>query len=92
MKPRRFVLVAIIAVAVLLRVAGDIPAYADPTGQCGYYTNSRVDKVPRPCGNWHTQAPPPGATAECRDGTYSWSEHPHASWTCSYHGGVAAYR
>jgi Protein of unknown function (DUF3761) len=31
-------------------------------------------------------APPPGATALCRDGTYSYSKH--HSGTCSHHGGV----
>jgi hypothetical protein len=30
-----------------------------------------------------------GATAQCRDGTYSFSQH--HSGTCSYHGGVAAW-
>jgi hypothetical protein len=34
-------------------------------------------------------APPPGATALCRDGTYSYSQH--RSGTCSYHGGVARW-
>jgi len=34
-------------------------------------------------------APPPGATALCRDGTYSFSQH--RSGTCSYHGGVAKW-
>jgi hypothetical protein len=34
-------------------------------------------------------APPPGATARCRDGTYSYSQH--HSGTCSHHGGVAAW-
>jgi len=33
--------------------------------------------------------PPPGATARCRDGTYSFSQH--HSGTCSHHGGVAAW-
>jgi uncharacterized protein DUF3761 len=32
---------------------------------------------------------PPGATARCRDGTYSFSKH--RSGTCSHHGGVAAW-
>ena len=32
---------------------------------------------------------PPGATARCRDGTYSFSEH--RSGTCSHHGGVAVW-
>jgi len=34
-------------------------------------------------------AAPPGATARCRDGTYSFSTH--RSGTCSHHGGVAAW-
>ena len=34
-------------------------------------------------------APPPGATARCRDGTYSYSQH--HSGTCSHHGGVAQW-
>jgi hypothetical protein len=33
--------------------------------------------------------PPPGATAQCRDGTYSYSQH--HSGTCSHHGGVAKW-
>jgi hypothetical protein len=32
---------------------------------------------------------PPGATARCRDGTYSFSQH--RSGTCSHHGGVARW-
>jgi hypothetical protein len=35
-------------------------------------------------------AVPPGATARCRDGTYSFS-HTH-SGTCSWHGGVLTWR
>jgi hypothetical protein len=34
-------------------------------------------------------SPPPGATARCRDGTYSYSAH--RSGTCSHHGGVAEW-
>ena len=36
-----------------------------------------------------TAAPPAGATAKCRDGTYSYSKH--HSGTCSHHGGVAKW-
>ena len=32
---------------------------------------------------------PPGASAQCRDGTYSFSQH--HSGTCSHHGGVAQW-
>ena len=34
-------------------------------------------------------AAPPGATARCRDGSYSYSQH--HSGTCSHHGGVAVW-
>jgi Protein of unknown function (DUF3761) len=34
-------------------------------------------------------SPPPGATALCRDGSYSFSHH--RSGTCSHHGGVAKW-
>src|SRR5471032_520343 len=34
-------------------------------------------------------SPPPGATALCRDGTYSYSQH--HSGSCSHHGGVATW-
>jgi Peptidase A4 family/Protein of unknown function (DUF3761) len=36
-----------------------------------------------------TGGPPPGATALCRDGTYSFSQHHDG--TCSYHGGVESW-
>jgi hypothetical protein len=32
---------------------------------------------------------PPGAAAQCRDGTWSFSEHHQG--TCSHHGGVARW-
>jgi hypothetical protein len=35
------------------------------------------------------KAPPPGATARCADGTFSYSQH--HSGTCSHHGGVATW-
>ena len=72
----------------LQRIRG-APVY----GACGYYLNSNGHSVPRPCGDWRTNsgAPPHGATALCRDGTYSYSEHPHGDWTCSYHGSVVRY-
>jgi hypothetical protein len=69
-------------------LAGIDPAYADPTGKCGYYTNSRGQEVPRPCGSWRGGEPKPAeATAKCQDGTWSWSKHPNDPRTCSYHGG-----
>ncbi|MFE3174034.1 DUF3761 domain-containing protein [Amycolatopsis sp. NPDC059090] len=54
------------------------PAPAD----CGadYYRNSSGNCVHRPDSN------PSGATAQCKDGSYSYSQH--RSGTCSGHGGV----
>jgi hypothetical protein len=48
-----------------------------------YYKNVDGICVHRPARN------PKGATAKCRDGTYSYSRH--ASGTCSHHGGVATW-
>jgi Protein of unknown function (DUF3761) len=34
---------------------------------------------------------PPNATAQCADGSWSFSEHPYASGSCHGHGGVQRY-
>jgi hypothetical protein len=77
--------------AILLAVAGSAPA--QQPGECGYYMNSYGHEVPRPCGDWRANPgpAPQGATALCRDGTYSYSEHPYSGGTCSHHGGVASH-
>jgi Protein of unknown function (DUF3761) len=49
----------------------------------GYYKNVSGHCVRRPV---KAATAPAGATAKCRDGSYSFSEH--ASGTCSHHGGV----
>ncbi len=52
----------------------------------GFYKSASGHCVQRP----KTAATAPlGATARCRDGTYSFSEH--ASGACSHHGGVARW-
>ncbi len=75
---------AIIFVAVLL--PGGIVLAEQKPGDCGYYVNSNGHRVPSPCGNARADAPPPRATAICRNGTYRFSEHPYASGTCSHRG------
>ncbi len=52
-----------------------------------YYTNSDGIRVHRPVRS--DSGPPAGATAQCRDGSYSFSLH--RSGTCSHHGGVAKW-
>ncbi|MGF6574624.1 hypothetical protein ABH945_006747 [Paraburkholderia sp. GAS333] len=50
------------------------------------YTNRDGNTVHAPARSLSGKAPE-GATARCRDGTYSFSRH--RSGTCSRHGGVA---
>ena len=75
-------------------LSGSLSSFGtDAAGACGYYVNKAGHEVPRPCGNWRSnQDPPSTATARCRDGAWSSSEHPYASGTCSHHGGVQSYR
>ena len=63
-------------------------AAAEAAGGCGagYYRNSAGHCVPRPV---RANRPPAGATARCRDGTYSFSQSRRG--TCSWHGGVATW-
>lgn len=65
------------------------PATAAPAASCpnGSYINSSGNRV---CSPYASQSgPPAGATAQCNDGTYSFSQHHQG--TCSGHGGVAQF-
>ncbi len=60
------------------------PAFSHAiTCKAGYYKNVSGNCVASP-GNDSS-----GASAKCRDGSYSYSQH--ASGTCSHHGGVARW-
>lgn len=59
---------------------------AEGVEDTGYYTNSRGNVVHRPA---HASQVPSGATAVCRDSTYSFSQSHRG--TCSHHGGVARW-
>lgn len=52
------------------------------------YINSQGEWVPSPRRIWDNR-PPAGASARCRDGTYSFSRSRRG--TCSHHGGVAEW-
>lgn len=52
----------------------------------GTYVNSKGETVSRP---ENCPAPPKRATAQCRDGTYSFSRSRRG--TCSHHGGVTKW-
>lgn len=62
------------------------PIDASPGGGC--YTASSGDCVPYPRKGGPQ---PPNATAQCADGSWSFSEHPHSGGTCHGHGGVQQY-
>lgn len=51
-----------------------------------YYTNTYGDRIQSPT---YSNRRPAGATALCRDGTYSFSQSRRG--TCSHHGGVAEW-
>ena len=81
---------ALAVIALLVSAAAPVMAqssgsYDQQAGACGYYVNSSGRQVPRPCQTAN------GATALCADGRYSYSEHPYAPKTCSYHGGVVQH-
>ncbi|PRI16601.1 hypothetical protein B2J96_05875 [Mycobacterium shigaense] len=83
----------LVAIAVVVAAVGlASPAYARGGyggGQGhghGCYIAASGDCVQRP-----TTAPsrPPGATVQCADGAWSFSEHPSSGGTCHGHGGVS---
>jgi hypothetical protein len=54
----------------------------------GHYVNKSGNVVHSPAHSV-SGAVPAGASAQCRDGTYSFSQHHRG--TCSHHGGVARW-
>jgi hypothetical protein len=64
------------------------PVYVAPQPSCpnGTYVNSAGNTV---CSPYSSSAAPAGATAQCSDGTYSFSQSRRG--TCSHHGGVATW-
>jgi hypothetical protein len=72
--------------AILALVAAAAFVGAALAGVDDYYVNSSGHEVHRP---EHANRTPAGATAHCRDGTWSFSEHRRG--TCSHHGGVAEW-
>lgn len=84
-----FGLLALFAVYGIAEARGRHPSSlteAAPICDAVHYTNINGHCVRRPL---HAAARPPGASAQCRDGSYSFSEHHRG--TCSHHGGVAIW-
>ncbi len=95
---RRF-LSALVLAALLIPVFAQTPQHPSPNQaapqqqqtktKCtnnGTYVNSKGETVKRP---ENCSAAPQGATAQCRDGSYSFSRSRRG--TCSHHGGVAKW-
>jgi Protein of unknown function (DUF3761) len=76
--------VGVVLAALAAAVAVGAPSsHAQTACKRGYYLNVSHICVKSP------GADPTGATAQCRDRTYSYSLH--ASGTCSHHSGVARW-
>jgi predicted RNA-binding Zn-ribbon protein involved in translation (DUF1610 family) len=74
---------AALAAALVTCLAGQVDQALAYACNNNYYVNSSGHLVHSPsCGEEHQKR-----TAECRDGSVSYSEHHRG--TCSYHGGVA---
>lgn len=63
-------------------------ASSDGLGNGNYYTNVDGNQVHSPAFSTDGSVPA-GATAQCTDGTYSFSQHRRG--TCSHHGGVRTW-
>ena len=63
-----------------------VPTQQVPLSNDNYYTNSAGNQVHSPA---YAPSIPAGASAQCRDGTYSFSQSRRG--TCSHHGGVARW-
>jgi Protein of unknown function (DUF3761) len=75
----------IAAAAVATAPIGAPPANSAMQCHKGYYKAASGDCVHLPvCG---VTSPPPGATTQCPDGCYSFSEDPSDDYTCRGHTG-----
>lgn len=66
--------------------ANDAATKSNDTSKPHYYTNRAGQRVQSPT---KSNSVPDGATAQCRDGSYSFSQNRRG--TCSHHGGVGKW-
>jgi hypothetical protein len=74
------------AVGTYVAPAVEAPVQTQPSCPDGTYVNSAGNTV---CSPYSSPSAPAGATAQCVDGTYSFSQSRRG--TCSHHGGVAQW-
>jgi hypothetical protein len=82
LRRRAFAVAAAVAVGTVWTAS---PANAVMQCSKGFYKAASGDCVHRPVC---TPSPPPGATAECADGCFTFSEDPTNDDTCHGRGGV----
>ena len=86
---RWFFIAAMMSVTAFSPFAATAKAYhhhAVSSGEEEFYINSRGHSVHRPMAS---RLRPAGASARCRDGSWSFSESRRG--TCSHHGGVGSW-
>jgi hypothetical protein len=85
MKLKRIITAVIISLMLLSTgtYSSDVFAKGKRHRRSTHYTNTYKKRVHKPV---RTSSVPAGATAECRDGTFSFSANHRG--TCSHHGGV----
>jgi hypothetical protein len=88
---RQFMVAATVAIAALGAVGATSASTTISVADCplGDYQNSTGNCVQDPSAPQPGGGVPPGATAQCRDGDFSYSQH--RSGTCSGHGGVSVW-
>jgi len=79
-------LVAVLFALAMFLAPTNTALAALPSCKSGFYQNSAGRCVHSPM---QSQSVPSGATAICRDGSYSFSQSHRG--TCSYHGGVSRW-
>jgi hypothetical protein len=80
-----FLRATFVAAAIVSAAIGSASPASPSPGGGGCYIAESGDCVPYPQKGGPQ---PPGATARCEDGSWSFSEHPYAGGTCHGHGGV----
>jgi hypothetical protein len=85
---RKILIAAFIAISTFAPSAATARQYHHQATGSGneYYTNTRGHSVHRPMAS---SPHPAGASARCRDGSWSFSESRRG--TCSHHGGVGQW-
>ena len=84
-----FVFLSLVSVPIGTSKATAFNSLGTPSSSAALAQRRRYRRYRRYPGPVRAATAPVGATARCRDGTYSFSQHRRG--TCSWHGGVAEW-